>query len=91
MLKLAKFCPTGIDMMNSQFDLNVVVRQAARPEAQTGVLRVSCNFTCKILSTLSICALWPGTPSTLAVVAYAYPRETTIFLYFPPRRRGLSY
>ena len=38
MLKLAKFCPTGIDMMASQFGLNVVVRQDARPEAQTGVL-----------------------------------------------------
>ena len=54
MLKLAKFCPTGIDMMASQFDLNVAVRQDARPEAQTGVLRISCNFTCKILSTLSM-------------------------------------
>ena len=55
MLKLAKFCPAGIDMMASQFGLNVVVRQEqdARPEAQTGVLRISCNFTCKILSTLS--------------------------------------
>ena len=41
MLKLAKFCPTGIDMMAAQFDLNVVVRQDARPEAQTGVLRIS--------------------------------------------------
>ena len=49
-LKLAKICPTGIDMMASQFDLNVVVRQDARPEAQTGVLRISCNFTYKILS-----------------------------------------
>ena len=54
MLKLAKCCPTGIDMMASQFDLNVVVRQDARPEAQTGVLRISCNFACKIVSTLSI-------------------------------------
>ena len=41
-LKLANFFPTDIDMMASQFDLNVVaVRQDARPEGQTGVLRIS--------------------------------------------------